>query len=265
MDRLRVACGQFQARLGDKAFNLELMTQQARIAHDAGCQVIVFAELAVSGYLQVSKVAEIAEPLDGASVAELAHCARELQLQIAFGMAERVDDSLFNTLVVLDSSGELAGYYRKLHLFGAEERWATPGSEVVSFHLGSVPATGWICFDTRFPELARAAALAGAQVALVPTAWLGPPVEWELAVRSRAMDNTMFVAGADQICHEQGLRCRGNSIIAGPHGNVLARAVADTDGVIWADLEPDELEAQRSRLSLLANRREDLFGPATGA
>ena len=68
MDRLRVACGQFQARLGDKAFNLELMTQQAHIAHDAGCQVIVFAELAVSGYLQASKVAEIAEPLTEAPV-----------------------------------------------------------------------------------------------------------------------------------------------------------------------------------------------------
>jgi predicted amidohydrolase len=261
MDELRVACGQFEARLGDKAFNLDVMASQARAAHAAECQVVVFAELSVSGYLQAERVAEVAEPVDGPSVRELAGCARELGIQIVFGMAERAGDRLYNSMVALDARGEVAACYRKLHLFGAEERWATAGSEVVAFTLAGVPATGWICFDTRFPELARSAAAAGAEVACVPTAWLGPPAEWELAVRSRAMDNTLFVAGADQICHAEGLRCRGNSIIAGPHGDVLARAVTDTDGVIWADLHSSELEEQRARLALLENRRSDLFGP----
>ena len=259
MNELRVACGQFEARLGDTDYNLGQMTTQATQASGAGCQVIVFAELSVSGYLQASRVPEVAEPIDGDAVGRLAECARELGTAIAFGMAERDGDRLHNALAVLSKSGELVGHYRKTHLFGAEVDWATPGGEVASFSMDGVAATGWICFDTRFPELARAAAVSGAELAMVPTAWLGPPAEWELAVRSRAMDNTMFVAGADQICHLEGLRCRGNSLIAGPHGDVLAQAEADTPGVIWADLDPQELTEQRDRLDLLANRRADLF------
>ena len=259
MNALRVACGQFEARFGDTDYNLAQMEAQARQASAAECQVIVFAELSVSGYLEAARVPEVAESIDGDAVTQLATHARSNGIAMAFGMAERDGDRLHNALVVLDKNGDLACHYRKTHLFGAEEGWATAGGEVASFSMDGVAATGWICFDTRFPELARAAAMSGAELALVPTAWLGPPAEWELAVRSRAMDNTMFVAGADQICHVEGLRCRGNSLIAGPHGDVLAQAVADTPGVIWADLDPQQLDAQRERLALLASRRADLF------
>ena len=260
MNALRVACGQFEARFGDADYNLAQMEAQTRQASDANCQVIVFAELSVSGYLEVARVMEAAEPIPGDAVSRMTACARSCGIAIAFGMAEQDGDRLHNALVVLDRDGEMVAHYRKTHLFGAEEDWATPGGEVVSFFIDGVAATGWICFDTRFPEIARAAAMSGAELALVPTAWLGPPAEWELAVRSRAMDNTMFVAGADQICHVKDLRCRGNSVIAGPHGDVLAQAVSDAPGVIWADLDPRELESQRDRLALLANRRADLFG-----
>ena len=127
------------------------------------------------------------------------------------------------------------------------------------FDMGGVRYGGWICYDTRFPEVGRAAAIGGAEVGLVPTAWLGPTEEWRLALRARALDNGIFVAGADIISKDPGLRCRGASMIAGPHGEILAQAQEDNEGIIWADLSQETLTKQRERLPLLKHRRTDLF------
>ena len=261
MKATRVACGQFEARAADKDYNLALMSAQAAEAADAGCAVIVLPELIVSGYIAAERIPEQAEPVTGPSVRRMQQAAASSGIAVAFGMAEAADDGRrYDSLIVVDADGEVGAVYRKLHLFGAETSWAAAGGEVPLFGLSGVTATGWICFDTRFPEQARCAAAGGAELALVPTAWLGPPEEWELALRARAMDNSMFAAGADIVSFADGLRCRGNSMIVGPHGDVLARAVPDSDSVIWADLDPAAIAHQHQRLALLANRRADLFG-----
>jgi predicted amidohydrolase len=265
MHTTRVACGQFEARAADKAYNLDRMRSQMGEAAGAGCAVIVFPELIVSGYLAAERIPEQAEPVPGPAVARVQEDAAAAGIAAAFGMAEQAPDgTLYDSLVVVDGAGTLLATYRKLHLFGAETSWAAAGDTVPVFTVGGIAASGWICFDTRFPELARCAAAGGAVLALVPTAWLGPPAEWELALRARAMDNSMFVAGADIVSFAEGLRCRGNSMIAGPHGEVLARARSDTDCVIHAELDPAAIAHQHQRLALLANRRADLFGSAGG-
>ena len=263
MHTTRVACGQFHAHAADKPYNLDRMRSQIDEAAGAGCAVILFPELIVSAYLAAERVPEQAEPVPGPAVSRIQEDAASAGIAVAFGMAERAPDGkLYNSLVVVDGSGALLATYRKLHLFGAETSWATAGDTVPVFSVGGVTASGWICFDTRFPELAQCAAAGGAELALVPTAWLGPPAEWELALRARAMDNSMFVAGADIVSFAEGLRCRGNSLIAGPHGEVLAHAEPDTDCVIHADLDPASIAHQHQRLALQANRRDDLFGSA---
>lgn len=257
----RVACGQFLAYPAEKAYNLNLMRDQMREAAGAGCAVIVFPELIVSGYLPAEQMPEQAEPVPGPAVDRVREDAAAARIAVAFGMAERAPDgTLYDSMVVVDAAGALLATYRKLHLFGAETSWAAPGSEVPVFTVGGVKASGWICFDTRFPELARSAAAGGAELALVPTAWLGPPFEWELALRARALDNSMFAAGADIVSFDEGLRCHGESMIVGPHGDVLARAWTEFDCVIHADLDPAAIAHQQQRLGLLANRRADLFG-----
>ena len=266
MQTTRVACGQFEARAADKEYNLDRMSAQLGEAAAAGCAVIVFPELIVSGYIAAERIPAQAEPVTGPSVRRVQAAAASCGIAVAFGMAEAADDGrLYDSLVVVNGDGAVAARYRKLHLFGAETSWASAGDEVPVFDLGGVAASGWICFDTRFPEQARCAAACGAELALVPTAWLGPPAEWELALRARAMDNSMFAAGADIVSFADGLRCRGNSMIVGPHGDVLARAEPDSDCVIWADLDPAAITHQHQRLALLANRRDDLFGSCTCA
>jgi predicted amidohydrolase len=107
--------------------------------------------------------------------------------------------------------------------------------------------------------VARLGALAGADVGLVSTAWLGPGKEWELALRARALDNSMFVAGADIIGPDPALRCHGQSLIVDPKGRVLARAEPEQEGIICAALDPSVLDTQRGRLPLLGDRRPELY------
>jgi predicted amidohydrolase len=195
-------------------------------------------------------------------VQALSQAARELGIAIAFGMAEldELTQLRYNSLVALNQSGEIAGVYRKMHLWSSEKEWAEKGDSVPLFEVAGVRASGWICYDTRFPEVGRLAALAGADVGLVATAWLGPGEEWEVCLRARALDNSLFVAGADIISYDPKLRCWGRSLIINPKGKILAQAQPEREGIIDAVLKGEELDAQRNRVPLLRDRFPNLYG-----
>lgn len=262
MREIRIACGQFIAAPGDKRANVARMIAYAKGAHDEDCELILFPELIVTGYLPPEQVLPLVEPVTGPSVRSLAQAARELGIAIAFGLAESDEGRgvCYNSLVVLDRHGDLAVVYHKIHLWATEREWAEPGDKALSFELDGVRYGGWICYDTRFPELARLCALQGANVGLVPTAWLGPGDEWELALRARALDNGIFIAGADIIAPGPALRCYGRSMIVNPKGHVLARAEPEQEDIICATLDPVDLDAQRGRVPLLHDRRPALYG-----
>ena len=262
MKEMQIACGQFVAAPGDKEANVARMIAYAGEARDEGCALILFPELIVTGYLAPEQVRPLAEPVSGPHVQRLAGAARDLGIAIAFGLAEldEARDVRYNSLVVLDGRGDLAAVYHKVHLWATEREWAEPGREALAFALDGVRYGGWICYDTRFPEQARLSALAGMEVGLVSTAWLGPGDEWELALRARALDNHAFCAGADIIGPDPALRCYGLSMIVNPKGRVLARAVPEQEGIICATLHPAERDAQRGRVPLLVDRRPELYG-----
>ena len=262
MEDLNVACGQFAAKSGAKKENVARMIKYAAEAREKGCVLIVFPELIVTGYLAPEQIIPLAEPITGPSVQSLARAAQDLGIAIAFGFAELDErrDVRYNSLVILDRQGQIAGVYHKTHLWDQEKTWAESGSSIPVFDVDGVRCGGWICYDTRFPEVGRLVGLGGADVALVATAWLGPREEWELALRARALDNSIFVAGADIIITVTGLRCVGASMIVAPKGNVLARAELGKEGIIHAVLKRQDLEAQRNRVPLLRDRRPDLCG-----
>jgi predicted amidohydrolase len=261
MQDIRIACGQFAAQPGDAATNVARMVEYAAQAQAEGCALILFPELIVTSYLPPDQVRPLAEPLTGPSVRALALAAQQIGIAIAFGMAE-LDETLgvrYNSLVIVDQQGRVAGLYHKMHLWDTEREWAEPGREVLSVELDGIRYGGWICYDTRFPELARLGALAGAEVALVSTAWLGPGDEWEVALRARALDNGIFCAGADIVGPDPALRCHGLSMIVDPRGKVLARAEPESEGIICATLHQADMDAQRGRVPLLRHRRPSLY------
>jgi predicted amidohydrolase len=204
-----------------------------------------------------SDVSPFAEPTDGAFAVELAAVAAERNTTVVAGMFETAPDPRrpFNTLLV---RGAASAAYRKIHLydsFGYRESDAlSAGSlspvvvEVAGFRLGLMT-----CYDLRFPELARVLVDHGAEVLVVPSAWVAGPRKadhWRTLARARAVENTVFVVAAGQ----PGPRYTGHSLVVDPLGDVLAEA-GEEPAVLRATLDRALLDQARRTNPSLANRR----------
>jgi predicted amidohydrolase len=204
-----------------------------------------------------SDVSPFAEPVDGAFATELAAVAAERNTTVVAGMFETSDDPArpYNTLLV---RGAADASYRKIHLydsFGYKESdslHAGPLAPVVldvsGFRVGLMT-----CYDLRFPELGRLLVDHGAEVLVVPAAWVAGrrKVEhWVTLARARAIENTVFVVAAGQ----PGPRYTGHSLVVDPLGDILAEAGEGSE-VLRATLDRNVLEEARGTNPSLANRR----------
>jgi 5-aminopentanamidase len=177
---------------------------------------------------------------------------------------------LFNSAAVVDGSGVRA-VYRKAHLWARESEVFAAGTEpppVVELRLGRVAAM--VCYDLFFPEWARLAALAGAELLCVPANWPAeprPPGERPMQI-ARAMvaaeANGLFVATCDRCGAERGEEWMGASAIAGPDGWPLATAPGPVPTTVAADVD---LEAARAAPppGWRTDRRPELYGPLVAA
>jgi predicted amidohydrolase len=256
-----IACGQFAPVSGDVTRNVDSIRRHAAEAARRGARILVLPELCLCGYPSAAEARARAVALDGAEVKAVRECAQSAGVALCLGLAERSPDGrLFNTMAYIDADGSLRCAYRKVHLWVDEKSWAAPGAGFESFDAGGLRLGIWICYDTRFPESARSLARSGATLGLIGSAWFGPEEEWELAVRSRALDNGMYVAGAAVQGAFDGIPFHGASLIVDPHGTVLARARPDGDDLIVAEHDDEVLRKFRSRLPLLDDLRPGAYG-----
>ncbi|MGZ8745215.1 MAG: carbon-nitrogen hydrolase family protein [Nocardioides sp.] len=212
-----------------------------------------------------SDVAPFAEPLDGPFATEVAAVAEERGTTVVAGMFEVSEDPTrpYNTLLV---RGAAQAAYRKIHpydSFGYRESDAlSPGPlEPVTLHVAGWQVGLMTCYDLRFPELARALVHEGAEVLVVPAAWVAGPRKvdhWRTLLRARAIENTVYVVAAGQ----PGPRYTGHSMVVDPLGDVLGEAGTSPQG-LPAVLRRDLLDAARQTNPSLANRRLYVGSPVT--
>ncbi|MGW8568423.1 carbon-nitrogen hydrolase family protein [Isoptericola sp. NPDC055881] len=166
----------------------------------------------------------------------------------------------FNTVVAVDATGTLVGAYRKVHLYDAfgtrESDRLEPGPADVPplvIRLGDLTFGVVTCYDLRFPESARRLVDAGADVIVVPAAWVDGPLKadhWRTLLRARAIENTAVVIGVGMA----GPGLVGRSLLAGPDG-VVGLELDETPQVRTVDLDPEPLAQVRLHNPSLANRR----------
>lgn len=260
---LRIAVGQFEAG-GDKAANLGRMVEMTGRAEDAGADLVVFPEVAMVD-VGDRRPAELAEPVDGPFVTELAAAARRHRIAVMAGILESrdaADGRVHNTVVVLGPDGSPIGTYRKVHMYDAfgyrESDRNQPGEgALLTFELGGVRLGVAICYDLRFPELFRALAERGAQVILLPTAWAHgrlKELHLETLARARAIENTVYFVAADQV----GGKYTGNSMVIDPMGVVVA-SLGEEDGLLVGDVDTARVDAVRAKLPTLQHLRPDVY------
>ncbi len=259
-ETLRIALVQAASTLVPSENVAALGELAAQIPPEA--ELIVFPEAFARDFGRAgSPLGEFAEPVSGAFGSAVASIAASRGAVVLAGMFEPSDDPAkpFNTLVAggLDRSGPVAAY-RKIHLydsFGYRESDSLTGGPATPaiVDVAGVPTGLMTCYDLRFPELARALVTAGAELLVVPTAWVAGERKvdhWRTLVRARAIENTVYVVA----CGQPAPRYSGHSLIVDPLGDVLAEA-GEGEETVGARLTRACLEEARSVNPSLANRR----------
>jgi predicted amidohydrolase len=235
------------------------LVEQVEAAAQGGAELVVFPEAATVSQDRAESRMVLAEPLDGPFVSRLAEAARQHHIAVVLGTFEPADEThVYNTVAALGPDGSLLGSYRKIHLYDAFDdresaRVRAGDGTLLTFPLGGFRMGVMTCYDLRFPEIARALVDAGSEVILVPTAWVRGPLKeehWEVLLRARAMENTVYALGAGKI----GPRHIGYSLVVDPMGVVVARA-GEEETLLFAELSHGRLQRVRARLPSLEHRR----------
>jgi len=191
---------------GDTEGNLLLAGREiaAALAAEPSLRYVVLPELFTCAYAALESVHRYAEDAeDGASARFFVNLARELGIYIAYGFPEGVAGSpvgLFDSSNLVGPEGVVATY-RKRNLVRTtpEHLVFTPGTESSVVEAGGLRVSLAVCWDMGFPEMAREAALGGADLILVPAAWREPwGLQYDLSCAARALDSGVYVASANQ-------------------------------------------------------------------
>ncbi len=259
--------------------NRGLWNQAVRDAFSRGASVVLLPEMISSGYGDDrDQLRKVAEPVGGPTVSTWQALAAEYGGYVVGGFCEVDGGSLFNSAVVVGPDG-IELHYRKLHLFSGEKRAFSDGDlglPVADLSFGRVGVC--VCYDLRFVETVRALALQGAELILVPTAWLVgfDAVKWlenGLAPQAegavlQANLSQVFIACASQAEDRGELEFLGSSCLVGPNGDLRAGPLSGTEDqleVVEIDLDDCQRAQRRSELiTPRADRRTDVYGLRLG-
>jgi predicted amidohydrolase len=255
---LKAVLAQLAPAPTDLAANVDaVLTMLA--GHDEG-ELIVFPELFLCGY-DLSTVHRLAIDVDGPELGQIRSAASKRRVSVVIGLAERRDGRPANTAVAIDGRGEVAGVYRKTHLFGDENTAFSPGDRLEPVPLAGRNLGLMICFDVEFPEVARTLAARGANTLLTIAANMAPSgPEHDLASRARALENGLPHLYVNRVGDERGLTFVGLSRSISPWGRTLAEADA---GECPLAVEVGAPGAADERLDYAAQLRPELYGGQT--
>ena len=259
---LRIAGLQTAGTLRDIEANLRELEAAAEGAAAAGAELLITPEMFVTGYVVGEVLPELAAQDFLAPVQAL---AARLGIAVLLGGPELTAAGVRNAAWFVDDRGEVLNCYRKSHLFGDLDRAQfVAGDELFGLvDYRGVRIATLICYDVEFPEVVRAAALAGAHLIAVPTAQMEPfSFVAEHLVRTRAWENQVYVAYVDHDGAEEDLTYVGRSSIVAPDATVLD-SVEHGTRLLHATVDPEVVAAQQAANPYLGDRRAPLYPALT--
>lgn len=262
----RVALVQLQASI-QKDENLRSAIEYIENAKSKKAELVAFPEflMAYSPSSQTAnELAGIAEPVNGEFVSALREAAKKNGISVIATIYEksRIKNRVYDTALLIDKTGKLSSVYRKLHLYDAlgfkESAKLAAGKELTKPARTSIGSVGiMICYDVRFPEMSRMLALMGANILVMPSAWVQGEMKvehWQTLLKARAIENGCYVVAPDQI----GNIYVGHSMVVDPFGRVVLD-MEERVGLEVVDLDNKLVDDVRKKLPLLKNRRSDIY------
>lgn len=251
---------QMDVRTRDVAGNMERAYRHVQEAVRRGSDLVLLPEMWSTGFAYPDMV-EVAQESFQATSRFMAETAREGKVWLVGSVAEPADGGVYNTLFWYSPAGEVAGTYRKAHLFAPthEDQHFLAGDRVAVVPTQLGLTGGLICFDIRFPEIARKLVIDGATILLVAAQFPHPrSSHWETLLRARAIENQVWVVAANRIGSSGGLDYFGQSMIIDPWGEIVAAEMAEREAVVTERIQVDAVD--RVRRELPCRRRADIYG-----
>jgi predicted amidohydrolase len=262
----KIAVAQIQSST-DRSENLEKALRLIDQAKSQGAELIAFPEFLMAFSPASQSAAEltaVAESVDGPFISALRDSARKAKLRVLAAIYETspVPHRVYDTAVWLDAAGDIASVYRKLHLYDAfgfkESDKFHPGADIAPLvNFGGAHCATMICYDLRFPELARLLTLEGANILFAPSGWVQGDLKvehWQTMIKARALENGCFVIAPDQV----GNIYTGHSMAVDPLGRTLVE-LQDKEELALIEIDLAMIKETREKLPLLQNRRTDVY------
>jgi predicted amidohydrolase len=240
--------------------HLETLLQQA-VSAQVKPDVIIFPEMWNTGYA-LEEIHQLADR-EGVRTRELisGFAAKHQVHVIAGSIADKQAEKVRNTIYIFDRVGNLVTDYSKIHLFRLmdEEKYLSAGDELCSFELEGIPAGAMICYDIRFPELARKLALNGAQILFVPAEWPHPRLHhWRTLLMARAIENQMYVVSCNRVGRSGSTEFFGHSMVIDPWGEILVEG-GEAEEILYATIDLGEVQRVRNKIPIFEDRRPPLY------
>lgn len=268
-----VASIQMEPVIGQTADNVARSVALLEEAASKGAKLAVLPELCNTGYVFESRaeIRSLAEEIpEGPSTRTWIEAAKRLDMVIVAGITERSGENFFNSAVIVGPAGYI-GRYRKVHLWGEEALYFSPGDlgfPVFDTPYGRIGCQ--ICYDCWFPESFRLAALQGAELMCVPTNWVPIPGQdpkreamANILVMAAAHSNSFFVIAADRVGTERNQPFIGQSLIVAHTGwPVAGPASYDKEEVLIAEINLADARRKRNWNDfnqVLRDRRTDVY------
>ena len=267
---IRIASLQTQVH-AEKQKNLDQAAQLLADLQKEQVDVVALPEMFNCPYLP-SNFPLYAESEGGPSYQFCADLAKEFHVYLSAGSMPEVDTQgrIYNTAYVFSPEGRCIAKHRKAHMFDVdikggqrfiESETLTPGKSIEVFDTPFCKMGVAICFDFRFPELARLMMQEGAQVILVPAAFnmTTGPAHWEILLRARAMENQLFVAAtAPARDLNFSYHSWGHTMVVNPWGTIIGE-LDEKEGVLLSTIHLSEVDKYRAEIPMVHNRRSDIY------
>ncbi len=264
---MKIAGVQF-ACSDNKDKNTEKACKMLDMAVGEGARIVCFQELFNLCWFPRSRsesAFDLAEEITGPTVERVRQKAAESAAVVVLPFFEKADGAYYNSSVVIDADGHVAGVYRTIHVpdipLWEEKFYFSAGNlGFPVFHTTYGRIGVQISWDNLFPEGSRILALKGADIVFAPTACAFKSQHiWQTVIMSNAITNGVFMLRVNRVGSEENHDFYGMSFGASPEGEIIGGPTGRADGIMLADIDSDKLAEIRREWPIVKERRPDLY------
>ena len=253
---------QMDVHVNDVEYNYNRVQELLSQSLSENPDIIILPETWNTGFYPSRELINISDKNGERTKSLLSTFAKEHNVNIVGGsVAVAQNDVVFNTSYTYNRNGELVGEYSKMHGFSPakEDQYFAGGKHTTHFELDGIPCSTVICYDIRFPELVRMAALPGTELLFVPAQWPTMRLRhWQVLNEVRAIENQLFLCAVNGCGTVGRVQSTGHSAVYDPWGTNLLEM--DTkEGIASVDIDHAVVEDIRNKINIFRDRKPELY------